>query len=323
VKDGSRTWVFRWQVGGKVKRVGFGPTHTLGLADARERAEDARRQLLDGVDPRQARRAKQVALAAADPLSFDQVAAKYIEANAPSWRNPKHAKQWTSTLEQYASPIIGKLPVHEVETAHVLRIVQPIWHTKNETASRVRGRVEAILGYATALNYRDGANPATWKGHLEHLLPERDKVRKVEHHAALPYAELPTFLRQLRKRYGIGPLALEFAILTAARTGEVLWATWSEVDIAHQLWTIPAERMKAEREHSVPLCDRAVAILREMQTLRHNSPYVFPGARRRKPLSNMALLTVLRRMGRGDLTAHGFRSSFASGPASAPTISAN
>jgi integrase len=225
------------------------------------------------------------------------------------WKNPKHRAQWPSTLSTYVYPHFGKLPVQDVDVALVMKAVEPIWTTKPETASRVRGRIESILDWATARGYRHGENPARWRGHLDALLPTKTKVRRVQHHAALPYAQLPAFLAELRQQDGIGAKALEFAILTAARTGEVMGAKWSEIDFEARLWTVPAERMKAGREHRVPLSEPALAILKAMREVREGD-FVFPGGRAGRGISNMAMIMTLRRMGRGDLTAHGFRSTF-------------
>ena len=256
------------------------------------------------------RRAKQEAAAVAEAKSksFDDAAKEYIKARKAGWANAKHAAQWSATLKTYASPMIGRLPVSAIDTDLVLKVLQPIWQTKNETAHRVRGRIEAVWGWSKAHKYCSGDNPAEW-GTLKHLLAERKNVHKVEHHPALPYAELPAFMRDLRKRYGIGPLALEFLVLTAARTGEVIGARWNEFDLAAKLWTVPAERMKADSEHQAPLSARAIAIVREMATIK-SGEFVFPGAKRGKPLSNMALLTVLRRRESDGITVHGFRSCF-------------
>jgi integrase len=304
---GSGSWVFRY--GGK--NMGLGPMAVVSLADARERARECRELRARGLDPKAERAAGHAAakVAAARAITFDQCAAAYIESHAPGWRNPKSRVQWTSTLASYASPVFGALPVDAIDTGMVMRALQPLWPTKNETASRLRGRIESVLSWAKVHGYRDGANPAQWRGHLDVLLPARGKVRKVEHYAALPYAELPAFLRDLRGRSGVTAPALEFTILCATRTSETLNATWSEFDLHNAVWTIPAERMKMDKEHRVPLCDRAAAIVADMQAAKC-SDFVFPGARRGKPLSDMALLTLLRRMGRGDLTTHGFRSSF-------------
>jgi integrase len=244
-------------------------------------------------------------------MTFKESAAMYVASHRAGWRNPKHAAQWQATLATYAEPVIGGLSVQAIDTALVLKVLEPIWTTKPETAGRVRGRIESILDWAKARGYRAGENPARWRGHLDKLLPGRSKVRRVEHHAALPYAELPGFLVSLREQEGIAARALEFAILTAARTGEVIGARWSEMDLVGKNWTLPAARMKAGREHRVPLSDRALAILREMQPHRQaEDAFVFPGGKNRRPLSNMAFLMLLRRMGRGDVTVHGFRSSF-------------
>lgn len=309
--NGAKSWIYRFALNGKPAKMGLGPTHTIGLADARERAEAARKLTYDGINPALARRAEKAAVAAAEAkiITFDQARDAYIEAHKVGWKNAKHSAQWKATLAAYASPVIGRLLVSEIDAGLVLRIVEPIWVSKNETAHRVRGRIEAILDWAKAKGYRDGENPAAWKGKLSHLLPARGKVRKVKHHAALPYDQVGAFMRDLRSRYGVAALALEFTVLTAARTSEVLGATWDEIDLDERTWSVPASRMKSGRVHRVPLCDRAIAIIEDMATEKRGD-FIFPGARRGKPLSNMALLLLLRRMGRGDLTAHGFRSCF-------------
>ena len=250
-------------------------------------------------------------LNAAKAMTFRDCAARYIASHRAGWRNPKHAAQWEATLATYAGPVMGGLSVQAIDTALVLKVLEPIWTTKPETAGRVRGRIESVLDWAKVRGYRAGENPARWRGHLDKLLPARSKVRRVEHHAALPYAELPGFLMSLRDQEGIAARALEFAIVTAARTGEVIGARWSEIDLLEKIWTVPPGRMKAGKEHRVPLSARALAILEEMQPHRHaEDSFVFPGAKLGRPLSNMAFLMLLRRMGRDDLTAHGFRSSF-------------
>jgi integrase len=310
--SGAKSWIFRWEIGGgKVRKVGLGPLHTISLTDARDRAEDARKLILDGIDPRQARREAKAAAAIAEAklITFDAARDAYIESHRAGWKSEKHAAQWKATLATYASPVFGALPVGEIDVGLVMRALEAIWKTKSETAHRVRGRVESVLDWAKVRGYRSGENPARWKGHLDHLLPARRKVRKVKHHPALPFADLPAFMRDLREQYGISPLALEFTILTAARTNEVLGARPAHFDLANALWTIPGEAMKGERDHRVPLCDRAVAIVKEMMAA-YRGPFVFPGAKRGKPLSNMAMLNTLGRMGRDDITVHGFRSSF-------------
>ena len=305
----NKSWIVRWKADGKLRKVGLGPTRTVSLIEARQRAEAVRRQLLDGFDPQETKRAKEAAAAVEDAkrITFDKATEAYIASHRAGWKNAKHAAQWQATLSTYASPVFGDLPVSAIDTGMVMRVLQPIWVSKNETAHRVRGRIEAVLSWAKAHGYRSGENPATWRDNLIHGLPARGKVHKVEHHAALPYDELPAFLRELRERPGVAALALEFAILTATRTSETLNAAWAEFDLDNRLWTIANKRMKGGREHRVPLCDRAVAIVQGMVK---NSDYVFPGAKRGKPLSNMAMLTTLRRMKRGDLTTHGFRATF-------------
>lgn len=311
---GGKSWIFRYMLDGKAHAMGLGALHTIGLADARERAAAERKNRLDGIDPLGARIAKRQArrLAAASAITFKACAGKYIVAHRAGWRNAKHAAQWESTLATYAYPVIGALPVAAIDTGHVTRILEPIWNEKAETAGRVRGRIEAVLDYAKVHGWRTGENPARWKGHLDQALPARAKVSKVEHHAALPWGEIGAFMVELDKQDGMAALVLRFAILTAARTGEAIGARWSEIDMQAAVWTIPPERIKAGKEHRVPLSDDALAVLGEAAKLRQDGPDapVFPAARSGKPLSNMALLMLLRRMGRDDLTAHGFRSSF-------------
>ena len=305
------SWVYRYMLHGRARTMGLGPLALYGLAEARAKAQDARRLRHEGIDPIEARHAQAVQqrLAAAREMTFRQCAARLIEAMRPSWRSRVHASQWETTLATYADPVIGTLPVASIDTALVLRVLEPIWTAKPETASRLRGRIEAVLDWATARGYRQGENPAHWRGHLDKLLPARTKVARVEHHAALPYAELPSFLLALREQQGAAARALEFAILTAARSGEVRGARWSEIDLIDKVWTIPARRMKGGREHRIPLAPRALAIMREMHA-HADDGFVFPGNRPGKPFSKMAIPDVLHRMGRGDVTVHGFRSSF-------------
>jgi integrase len=305
------SWVYRYMLHGRARTMGLGPLALYGLAEARAKAQDARRLRHEGIDPIEARHAQAVQqrLAAAREMTFRQCAARLIEAMRPSWRSSVHAAQWETTLATYADPVIGTLPVAAIDTALVLRVLEPIWTAKPETASRLRGRIEAVLDWATARGYRAGENPARWRGHLDKLLPARAKVARVEHHPALPYAELPSFLLALREQEGFAARALEFAILTAARSGEVRGCRRSEIDLVDKVWTIPARRMKGGREHRVPLASRALAILREMHA-HADDGFVFPGSRPGKPFSKMAIPNVLRRMGRDDTTVHGFRSSF-------------
>lgn len=282
----------------------------MSLKKARELAAEAHALRRSGVDPIEARRARRAsaALEAAKAMTFDQCRDAFIADNKTGWRNAKHQAQWTSTLRTYATPIIGALPVQAIDVVLVMKILQPIWSTKPETASRVRGRIERVLDWAKVSGFRTGENPARWRGHLDQLLPKKSKVRKVEHHAALPYGELPDFMVALRARTATSARALEFAVLTAARTGEVIGARWDEIDLQAKAWTVSAERMKAGREHRVPLSAAALAVLECMQKVRQND-YVFAGERH-TTLSNTSMLMLLRRMCRSDLTAHGFRSTF-------------
>jgi integrase len=316
VSHNGASWIYRYMIAGRAREMGLGPLALYGLSEARAKALDARKLRHEGIDPIEARRAArmQARLDAAKAVTFSQCAEAYIKAHRAGWRNDKHAAQWEATLATYADPIIGALPVQSIDTSFVMKVIEPLWATRPETASRLRGRVEVVLDWAAARGYRTGENPARWRGHLDKLLPARSKVRKVEHHAALPYAELPGFLVALRDQEGVAARALELTILTAARTGETIGATWGEINWTDNLWTIPEMRMKGGKEHRVPLCDRALTILREMKPA-DDIPnaaelFVFSGGKPGRPLSNMAFLMLLRRMSRGDLTVHGFRSSF-------------
>jgi integrase len=296
---------------GTAREMGLGPYPDITLADARERARTARRLLLDGTDPIEARRAERAisALEGARALSFEQAAEQYIAAHEAAWRNAVHRRQWKSTLTTYAFPVMGALPVSAIDTAVVLKVLEPIWKAKPETASRLRGRIENVLDWATAREYRRGNNPARWRGHLDKLLPSKSKLRSVRHHPAMAYADIPNFSCELRGRDSISARALEFAILTAARTGEVIGAKWAEIDIKGKVWTVPAERMKARREHRVPLSNRALDILTALPRER-GGDYLFPGGKIHRPLSNMALAELLKGMDGNGHTVHGFRSSF-------------
>jgi integrase len=310
-EGGSKVWLFRYKTHGRVREMGLGPIRDVSLAEAREGAREARRLRRAGIDPIDAKRQRQAAarLDAAKTVTFAQCAAAYIENHRASWRNQKHAAQWEATLRTYAYPVFGNLPVAAVDTALVIKVLDPIWSKKPETASRLRGRIEAVLDFAKVRGYRVGENPARWKGHLKEALPAVSKLRNVKHHAALPYAEIGAFMDELQAREGGGLAALKFAILTAARTGEVIGARWSEIDMAASVWTIPAKRMKAGVEHRIPLSKQALAVLRRAAAGKVND-VVFSGQKPGRPLSNMALLMMLRRMGRDDITAHGFRSTF-------------
>jgi integrase len=292
--------------------------NAVSLADARLKAAPLHAAVRAGRDPlvdreEAAAAAKSAAQTqAAHSMTFSKVAEAYIASHEAAWRNAKHKYQWRQSLETYAYPHFGHVSVADVVTAHVLAALEPIWRTKAETAGRLRGRIEAVLNYAKVRGWRSGENPATWRGHLAQLLPSHSKIAKPKHHAALPWAEVAGFIVALRQQEGIGAKALEFAILTAGRSGEVLGATWGEIDLKAKVWTVPANRMKAGREHRVPLSAPAINLLRELGSIFGTDPddYVFPGARPQKGLSNMSLIMTLRRMKRGDLTAHGFRSTF-------------
>ena len=308
-KFNTRSWAFRYTRAGKPREMGLGAFPDVILKEARDRAAEARKLLRDDIDPidqRQAARSTMIAVREA-ALNFEQCAAAYITVKEHEWKNTKHAAQWRSTLASHAYPVIGSVLINHVEQAHILKILEPLWTTKTETASRLRGRIESVLNYATARGYRKGDNPARWRGHLDKLLATPSKVAKVEHHAALPYSEIGGFVVELRQQAGMGARALEFAILTAARSGEVRGATLAEVDLDAAVWTIPAERMKAGREHRIPLSDAAVELLRALPRI-DKSKLLFPNTKGSE-LSDMTLTAVLRRMAR-PVTAHGFRSTF-------------
>ena len=310
-KSGSKSWIMRYTLGGKPCEMGLGSYTTFTLAEARQRATAQRKLLADGVDPLAKKHGDLLVkrMADANIITFDKAAAAFIQANSPAWRNAKHGDQWRNTLATYASPVIGALPVSKIETAHVLRILSPIWATKTETATRVRGRIEKILDWAKVQGYRTGDNPAAWRGHLSEVLPTPSKVADAGHHAALPWAEIGAFMVALRAAQGAGARAMELIILTATRTSEVLNAKWSEFDLDAGMWIIPKERMKGFREHRVPLSAAALAVLETAKEESTGGEYVFTG-RKQAALSNMACLATLKRMGRSDLTVHGFRSTF-------------
>src|SRR5215467_3730571 len=308
---GAKSWIYRFMLDGRAREMGLGPVNIISLAEARKRAAECRKMRLDGIDPIEARRAQrgQRKFEAARTITFDKCAAAYIEAHMAGWKNGKHGEQWRSSLRNYASPVFGSSPVQAIDLALVMKALEPIWRTKSETASRLRGRIEAVLDWASVRGYRKGENPARWRGHLDKLLPARSKKQKVEHYPALPYDEVGDFVALLRAEDGIAARALEFLILTAARTGEVIGAQWDEIDLQIRVWVVPEARMKAGREHRVPLSSAALTILERMNAIREGD-FVFPGGKKGKPLSNMAMLAVLKRMGRRDLSAHGFRSTF-------------
>jgi integrase len=276
--SGSKSWIYRFMLRGRSRDMGLGGVDLVTLKEARALAHEARRLVKSGIDPVDARKVqkRQQAVQAATTLSFAECARQLIRSHEPGWRNPKHRQQWHNTLETYAFPIFGDLPVDSIETGLVLQAIEPIWTTKTETASRLRGRVEAVLDWAKARGYRSGENPARWRGHLANLLPKKEKVRRVKHHAALPYEDVGAFMKALREQDGVAARGLEFLILTAARPGEVVGARWEEIDLDKAVWSIAAERMKSGSEHRVPLSPSAVAVLQRMEQSRV-SEFVFPG----------------------------------------------
>lgn len=323
VTAGGASWLYRYMLCGRAREMGLGSLALFGLQEARAKALEARQMRHAGIDPIEARRAARVQakLEVAKAITFKECAEAYIKAHRAGWRNAKHAAQWQATLTTYAEPIIGSLSVQAIDTALIMKVLEQdvlgapnepparLWTTKPETAARLRGRIESILDWARVRGYRDGENPARWRGHLAKLLPARAKVRKVEHHAALSYDDLPDFMTALRAQEGIAALALQFTILTAARTGEVIGATWSEINLNEKIWIIPGGRMKAGKEHRAPLSGSVLEILEKIKPEKEaKDGFVF--SKRGKPLSNMAMAMTLRRMGRGDLTVHGFRSTF-------------
>jgi integrase len=310
-EGGSKQWIFRYVTNGRLRDMGIGPTHTLTLAEARERATQARKLRLDGIDPIEQKRARVAALRTVDAkaMTFRQCADAFIASHEAGWGSAVHRRQWANSIAQYAHPVIGGLPVHAIETALVMKVIEPLWTTIPETASRVRGRIESVLDWAKVRGYRAGENPARWRGHLDHLLPARSKVRRVKHYAALPYTEIGAFVGKLREESSVSARGLEFLILTAARLGEVVGATWSEIDLSNRVWAVPVTRMKSGREHRVPLSAAAVALLTGMSEVR-NSDFVFFGRYPGAPLNRGTLLWLAKRLGGAHTNVHGFRSTF-------------
>jgi integrase len=313
---GTKSWIFRFMLDGVARKMGLGAVHTVSLAEAREDALAARSMVRKGIDPIEAQKDQRAhrKLEAAKAITFGRCADAYIKANESTWKNDKHIAQWRATFEETrrgkrvfpaATAVINDLSIADVDTGLVRKVLEPIWYSTPETASRVRGRIERVLAWATVAGYRSGDNPARWTGHLKELLPAKTKVSAVIHHSAVPYVDMPAFMRDLRAKSGLSARALEFCILTATRTGEVIVARPAEIDYAKKVWTIPAERMKAAREHEVPLSDRALAILAGPS----DGEFVF-GGRNGRPLSNMAMLELLRGMLGKGATVHGFRSTF-------------
>ena len=309
-QSGTKSWLFRYAVKRKTTWMGLGSTKFITLADARARVIDAQRDLLAGIDPLQKKekQAESERIEGLKRITFDDCASQFLESHRHSWKNAKHVDQWRNTLSTYASPVLGRILVGDVDTTSVCKVLEPIWHSKTETASRVRGRIERVLSWAAVRGYRSHENPARWRGHLDQILPKRSLVQKPVHFAALPIDELGQFMEKVRACTSISAAALEFAILTATRTSETLEARWSEINFRDRYWLIPSDRMKASKEHKVPLSDRAIEILSKMQVL-SQSEFIFPGARPGKPLSNMSLLMLIRQLGY-QVTTHGFRSTF-------------
>ena len=309
-KSGAKSWLYKFMLNGRSREMGLGSLKAVSLADAREKAALCRSSLAGGIDPIEARQADRSRNIAADQktITFEDAADAYIAAHESGWKNAKHASQWHNTLRADAYSIAGKLSVSDIDTAVVMQILRPIWTLKPETAGRLRGRIERILDWATVSGYRQGQNPAQWRGHLDNLLPPKSRIHSVRHHPAMPYQEIGDFILQLRERDGVAAQALEFIIYTAARTSEVRGASWDEFDLDLGIWTIPGPRTKVGKEHRVPLAERPLEIVRELKS-NATGDFVFPGGKPGKGLSDMALLSVLRRL-EIKLTVHGFRSSF-------------
>ncbi|KQW61802.1 tyrosine-type recombinase/integrase [Variovorax sp. Root411] len=309
VSAGHRGWVLRILVGNQRRDIGLGPFPQVGLAEAREKAREIHRQVRLGTSPLSPKRMQQQALQTSEAANkkFDWCVTEFINSKADEWKNAKHRQQWESTLKTYVSPHIGDMAVRDVDLPHVLLCLEPIWKTKNETASRLRGRIESVLDWSAVRKYRSGDNPARWKGHLDKVLPAPTKIQKVKHHRAVPIDDMSVFMTDLRERTGTSARALEFVILTAARSGEVRGAVWSEFDMDAKIWNVPAGRMKAGREHRVPLSNAAVSLLEALPRTK-GTDLVFPGTKN-KALSDMSLTAVMRRM-EVDAVPHGFRSTF-------------
>jgi integrase len=310
---GSRQWMFRYTaLDGRPHDMSLGAAHTFTLAEARERATEARKLRADGVDPLDHKRARTAALRAADAkaMTFRQCAEGFIRDNESEWTSARHRDEWQVTLSRYAFPLLGSLPVEAIDTPLVLKVVKPLWERIPVTAKRLLGRIENVLGWATVHHYRHGDNPARWRGHLEHALPALSKVARIEHHAALPYAQVGGFMAKLREDSSVGSWCLQFITLTAGRMGEALGAGWSELDVANRVWVVPPRRMKGGREHRVPLSEPAIAVLDAMQAIRHND-WVFPGAREGRPIGENTVGRLAKAAAGGDTTTvHGLRSTF-------------
>ncbi len=306
----SKSWVYRYEVGGKERRHGLGSYPTFSLEDAREAAKVCRRLRKDGHDPIDYRKNERAlrALEKAKGMTFSDCVDKYITSHKPSWKSAKHAQQWENTLKTYAKPVIGELPVQNIDVGLVLQVLEPIWQEKTETATRVRQRMESVLDWATARGYRSGENPARWKGHLDKLLPKRSKVQKIKHHEAMPYADVSDYYLRIREKETIAARALAFIVLTATRSSEAREASWSEIDMVEGVWVIPPERMKGGRTHRVPLTPECLSILEKVKPLNRDG-MVFPGMKKGQAISSAALHKYFKGQ-HPNLTVHGFRSSF-------------
>lgn len=313
-RSGSKSWIYRYQLAGHRRDVGLGRYPDVSLSDARKERNKLKRDVKSGIDPlhkKEVEKTKQKMErkgAESKKQTFKKCAETYMDLKEPEWRNAKHAQQWRNTLKTYAYPVIGGLPVAEVELDDVLKVLQPIWLEKTETATRVRNRIELVLDYASVMKYRNGENPARWRGNLESIMSKPSKIHIVKHHPALPYDDIAGFMELLQQRKGLAAQALMLTILTATRTQGILGAKWDEFEFQKKVWTIPASRMKVPKEHRIPLSEQTLALLDDISQSR-DSGFVFPG-KKNKPLSNMAMANVLKRMNRNDITVHGFRSTF-------------
>lgn len=307
--SGSKSWILRAMVGAKRRDIGLGGYPEILLSSARDKAREAKEQIRQGIDPIEERRSARERLIASqtNAVTFAEAARRFLGGKRHEFSNSKHAAQWESTLSTYTFPVMGNLPVNDIELSHILRILEPDWLTRTETMSRLRGRIESVLAWAIVHGYRQGANVAVWKGNLDAVLPKPGKVKSIKHHAALPWKDIPAFMPELRKREGIAAKALEFLILTATRSGEVRGAVWDEIDLKEEVWIIPPERMKANREHRIPLSEAALELLTQLPRM-VGIPYVFP-APRGGILSDMAMSKVMKRM-QVNAVPHGFRSTF-------------
>lgn len=307
-KAGTKSWLFRYQLNGKTREMGLGSLRNVSLRQARFKAGQARQLLIQGIDPIAHKKANQHKTANANTWTFDRCAEEFIKAKSHEWTNEKHTEQWRATIRQFCSPVLGSLPVNQINTGLVMQVIEPIWYEKTETASRVRGRIENILSWATVRGYREGMNPALWRGHIEHLLPNKNKTTQPKHHPAMPYQDVGAFMDEIKHKVSISAKALQLTILTATRTSEVIGAKWDEINSQTGVWTIPAQRMKANREHRVPLSKQALNLL---DNLPFKQDWLFPSVQDGKHISNMAMLKFLKRdMRHPTLTVHGFRSTF-------------